>query len=554
MVFWLFVAVAVIGLVGTLLALNNRFLVTVPVHGGSLTEGVVGAPRFINPLLAISDTDRDLSALVYSGLLRAFPDGTLVPDLAEEYEISEDGKTYTVTLREDAQFHDGVPVTADDVIFTIKRAQDSILRSPRRANWEGVTVEKISDREVAFTLRQPYAPFIENLTLGILPEHIWGNIDPEHFAFSEFNISPVGSGPYRIDDIRKNASGVPLYYNLTAFDKFALGDPYIEKIQVRFYPNEQALSEALEGGEIDQISAFSPQLAAELEQKGYTVARADFPRIFGVFFNQNQSDILLSNAVREALEISIDRDKIIQEVLHGYGTAVDGPIPPGVGGYVVPTATTSPTHIQDARAILEDAGWERSEGGIYVQRNNGSTTTLSFSLSTSNVPELKRAAELVAENWRELGADIDVQIFESSDLNQNVIRPREYEALLFGQIIGREADLFAFWHSSQRNDPGLNISLYTNQNVDTVLQEARTISDPIARAEYYRKFTEEIREDVPAVFLYSPKFLYLVSPSLHGFDIESVADAGDRFAEVYKWYVQTDRVWKIFADDYQSQQ
>lgn len=549
MVFWLFAAVAVIGIVGVLISINNRLLVTIPAHGGTLTEGVVGAPRFINPLLAISDTDRDLSALVYSGLLRALPDGTLVPDLAESYEISDDGTTYTVTLKENIWFHDGTPVTAEDILFTVKRVQDPIVKSPRRANWEGVTVEQLSEREIAFTLRQPYAPFIENLTIGILPQHVWGNIDPEHFGFSEFNISPIGSGPYKIEDIRKDSSGVPLYYNLTAFKQFALGNPYIETIQVRFYSNEQELSVALQDNEIDQISAFSPQLAAELEQNGYAVTEADFPRIFGVFFNQNESEILLSQSVRDALEHAVDRDEIISEVLHGYGTAVDGPIPPGVGGYVVPPATTSPSRIQQAQEILEDAGWEKTDEGVYVQEDDDATTTLAFSLATARVPELKHAAELVAEDWRELGADVDLQIFEAGDLNQNVIRPRDYEALLFGQIIGREADLFAFWHSSQRNDPGLNISLYANRSVDNVLEEARTVSDPIARAQQYQEFTTEIAEDIPAVFLYSPKFLYLVSPKLNGFDIESVANAGDRFAQVHKWYVQTDRVWKIFADE-----
>ena len=200
---------------GILLWQVNQFFVTeVPISGGSLTEGVVGSPRFLNPLLAISDADRDLVSVLYSGLLKASPDGSLTPDLAKSFEISKDGRTYSFILKDSVYFHDGTPVTADDVEFTVLKAQDGNIKSPKRANWDSVTVEKVSPTEIHFILKQPYAPFLENTTMGILPKHIWKNASAEEFALSLFNIEPVGSGPYRVTSIGRNSLGIPDSYSL----------------------------------------------------------------------------------------------------------------------------------------------------------------------------------------------------------------------------------------------------------------------------------------------------------------------------------------------------
>jgi peptide/nickel transport system substrate-binding protein len=215
--------VALVSAIIILAKLNEQYLVKVPHRGGSLTEGIVGSPRFINPVLALSDTDKDAASLIYSGLMKATPEGSLINDLAQEVNISEDLLEYSITLKEGLSFHDGAPLTADDVIFTIKTAQNSLHRSPLKVNWDGITVERVSENQVKFILKQPYSPFIENLTLGILPKHIWENLDEEQFQASLFNTEPIGSGPYEISKLKRNSGGLPIYYELSPFKEYALG-------------------------------------------------------------------------------------------------------------------------------------------------------------------------------------------------------------------------------------------------------------------------------------------------------------------------------------------
>ncbi|MCR4306621.1 MAG: ABC transporter substrate-binding protein, partial [Candidatus Yonathbacteria bacterium] len=371
--FFLFVWLFVISFFVLLWNINKSFLIEIPADGGSLTEGIIGAPRFINPLLAISDADRDLTILTYSGLLRATALGTLVPDLAQEYSISDDGLTYTFVLRDDIFFHDGTPITADDVVFTVTKAQDSVLKSPKRASWDGVVVEKENDKTVVFRLKQAYAPFLENTTLGILPKHIWEKADPEQFSFSQFNITPVGSGPYIVDNIERDSSGVPASYDLSAFKKYAVGKPHITELHVRFYANEEELTNAFKEGDVESINAISPKAAEVLKEQGYRIERSSLPRIFGVFFNQNQAPLFTDIAVRKALSVATDKERIISEVLYGYGTPIDSPIPPGSIGYLPPqilqisadasdeSSTSTPSRTDEARAILERNGWTFNE-------------------------------------------------------------------------------------------------------------------------------------------------------------------------------------------------
>lgn len=548
-VFGIFGVTAVLSSVMILWQINRYFLVEIPAEGGSITEGVIGIPRFINPLLAISDADRDMTALLYAGLMRASKNG-LVPDLAESYEISDDGLFYTFTLREDIEFHDGTPITTDDVEFTILKAQDPTLKSPKRASWEGVRVEKLDQRRIQFVLKQPYSPFLENTTIGIMPKTIWKNADSEQFSFSEFNIEPVGSGPYKISALKRNKSGIPEYYDLIPFRTYALGKPYIKNIRMSFYTNEDALLRALRAGDIESVNAISPMSAQALSDEGFLVLRAPLPRVFGVFFNQNQAPIFAEKAVRNMLSEVAPRETIIRDVLFGYGTPLIGPIPPGSRGYAEISEEKKSTEERraQAREILEKAGWTVGDGGVYEKKKSKKETVrLAFSLATSDVPELKAVAEQIKAEWESIGASVELKIFESGDLNQNVIRPRKYDALLFGEIVGRDSDLFAFWHSSQRNDPGLNIALYTSSIADKLLEDMRRVTDPEKRAEAYEKFGVEISKDVPAVFLYAPEFVYILPKKIKGLAIGTVTVPSERFLNIHEWYIDTDLVWEVFA-------
>lgn len=547
LLFFFFAGLCVISSMALLYMLNNSLLVATPATGGSLREGIVGSPRFINPVLAISDADRDLSTLIYSGLLKAAPEGGYVADLAAAYDISPDGKIYTVTLRDDITFHNGLPVTADDVLFTIAQTQNATLKSPRRANWDGVIVEKTDDYTVRFTLENAYAPFIENLTLGILPKNLWQDVSAEEFAFSDLNVSPVGSGPFRVASISRSASGIPSSYELRPFTRYALGRPYLNTLLVRFYQNEQAVVDALINGEIDSAGGISPASLSQLRE--FPVERTPLNRVFGIFFNQNQSAVLRDADVRAALESAIDRNELIQKVFYGYATVLTEPVP-SRKAYVAATEVASSSAPVRAQEELIASGWELKDG-ILVKTTgtgkNAKTVTLSFTLSTGNVPELRAAAEYVRTAWSAMGAQVEVQIFDQGDLSQNVIRPRKYDALLFGEVIGRELDLYAFWHSSQRNDPGLNIALYANSSADTLLEQMRTTSDASRRAQLYAQFLTELKKDTPAIFLYAPDFVYSIPNDIQGFMLGSIETPSDRFLSAPLWHRQTDYVWPIFA-------
>ncbi|MEX0919152.1 MAG: ABC transporter substrate-binding protein, partial [Parcubacteria group bacterium] len=243
---------------------SDAYLVEIPVRGGTLVEGVIGNPRFINPVLALSEADKNLTSLVYSGLIRVTPEGEIENDLAREIIISENKLTYTAQLRGDAVFHDGEPVTADDIIFTVQKIIDPLIKSPRRGNWEGVTISKIDEMTVSFTLKKAYAPFIYNLSLGILPRHIWKNVSDDEFSFSQFNTLPVGSGPYKVDVAERNSGGIPNYYKLVQFEDSTIQTPFIKNLVFRFYPNEEELIDAFNEGKIDSLSGISPEKALDL--------------------------------------------------------------------------------------------------------------------------------------------------------------------------------------------------------------------------------------------------------------------------------------------------
>ncbi len=549
--FYFFSTLLIVSVAGLVYLTNQAFLVADPAHGGSWQEGIVGTPRFINPVLAVSDADKDLTSLVYSGLLKATPAGSFTPDLAERCDISEDGRTYTCQLRPGLAFHDGSPVTADDVVFTIEKTQDPALKSPQFANWNGVVVQKISDTELSFTIKQAYAPFIENLTLGILPKHLWKDVLDQDFASAQLNTSPVGSGPYRLEAVTHAPSGIATAYTLSAFSGYALGEPYLSTLQFNFYQNEDELIGALTRGDIEAAGGISPDRLSELTK--FHTERAPLNRIFGVFFNQNQSEVLRDKAVRQALNDSIDRDALINTVLHGYGKALQNPLPPSV----LPQSSTGETEsTQDdalarARQTLADAGWVPGPDGILTKTTgtgkNASIQTLQFTLATGNVPELRAAAQYLTTAWRKIGIDVTVSVYDQGDLAQQVIRPRKFDALLFGEVIGREPDLFAFWDSSQRNDPGLNIAQYANPAVDALVEQLRSSHDENLRTLLFKQFSLDIQKDIPAVFLYAPDFVYIVPNSVQGLDLGFVEGPSDRFLSIVGWHKETDYVWPFFA-------
>ena len=329
-IFALFVLVLAISTIALVTRINEYFLVPVPTQGGQIDVGVVGLPRLINPVLAFSDTDQDLTSLIYSGLMKS-ENGKLVPDLAQNYTISPDGLTYTFTIRPDAYFQDGTAVTADDVVFTINEIKNTSLKSPQGANWVNITATKIANNQVTFTLKQPYAPFLGNTTIGILPKHIWNNVSTDEFIFSQYNIQPVGSGPYKFSSITRDSGGIPIAYTLVPSSNYVGGAAYISKIVIHFYSDESSAVTAYENGEVQSISTIVPKDALVIASSSpdTKIIATVLPRIFGVFFNQNQAPVLADLAVRQALNVGLNKNAIVAQVLSGYGVAINSPIPEG---------------------------------------------------------------------------------------------------------------------------------------------------------------------------------------------------------------------------------
>lgn len=526
---------------------NNLISVQVPAPGGSFIEGGVGTPRFVNPLLATSQTDQDLTLLIYSGLMRETHEGTFIPDLAESMEISEDGLTYTFRLRENLSFHDGHPLTAEDILFTVSLAQNPDAKSVRRSDWEGIQVRAEDDRTVVFTLPAVYAPFAEIATTGILPKHLWEPIPVTEFQFAPLNTHPVGSGPYRIKDVAADATGAPTEYKLVSFKKFALGEPNVTRITYRIYASEDAVRAAFEDGDIDSFVSTVPKTLPRDIDDGALV-HMPLSRVFGVFFNQNHASVLANASVRQALDTAIDKEKIIADILGGYGTPLDGPIPLDMLPAATSTATSSEQvdRTEEARAILTRGGWKYDETAASWTRDSA---TLTLKIATADTEELVATARAVADAWNAIGAQADVEVYPLAEFNQTILRPRAYDAILFGEVIGRSLDLYPYWHSSQRNDPGLNLALYANPDADESLVDARAETDATERAASLLSFIENVQADMPAVFLYAPHAAYLVPEGLHGIEIRTLTAPAERFIDVHEWYRDTERVWDIFASD-----
>jgi len=522
----------------------SHFTKVLPDYGGSFREGIVGEPRFINPLLAQSDADRDLVRLVYSGLLKYNEGGKLVPDMAKSYEISQDELSYTVYLKDKVLWHDGAPVTADDVVFTIQLAQNSDYGSPQRINWQGVEVERANDKTIIFKLKNKYAQFLTNLTLPIIPQHIWENVKPINFALSEINLKPIGSGPYLFKKLQKDKSGKIVLYQLEANENFYNQEPMIEEIEIKFYESEDILIEGYNKNEIESIGFISSKNLKNLKFKQrLTIEKITMPRYFSIFFNQNQSKILSDKNIRLALAYATDKQSLVEKILDNNGLVIHSPVAGEILG-INEDIKKYEYNKDTANQLLIKAGWDsKSEDGILKKNSPTGEDKLIIKLTTSTWPELAEVAQLLKEQWKEVGIELQLETLPTPDLQQ-VIKDRNYQMLLFGEILSLDPDPFILWHSSQKRDPGLNLALYDNKDADTLLEDARKTLNPSERIKKYQDFQKLVVEEVPALFLYSPYYLYAHTKRMDGFANKVIATPSDRFFNIENWYIETRRVWR----------
>lgn len=538
--------------IAALLQINDAHLTEVPKRGGELHIGVVGAPRFVNPVLAITRADHDLVELTYAGLMKINAQGNLVNDLAKNITVSDDGLTYNIELNTNRFFHDGTPITADDVAYTIDLIQNPELKSPLRGNWSGVKVEVVNEHELNLVLDTAYTPFKENLTVGILPKHLWEELRTEELPFSEYNTDPVGSGPYQVTDIERSENGLIDTYHLTPAGDT---DAYITDIEFKFFPTEDALLTALKDGVVDSTASLSYENIKKLDTGTFSTVEYPLPRTFTLFLNQNRSEALRETKVREALSSSIDREALIATVLDGYGYSTTSPIPPGFSKLESESTSTEPTEqtederVENARTLIAASGWTQNDTGNWEKVVDGATTTLSIKIATNNTQLFTDTANFLKDTWSKIGIEVEINQYDQADLVQSFIRPRDYQTLLFGTDVGRSLDLYPFWHSSQREDPGLNVAMYTNITTDSLLKTLRTSRDEEEIQKTLADIKAEITSETPAVFLYSPALVHVYRNDIHVEPIERLADASDRLSNIENWYVVKDRLWPIFTKD-----
>jgi len=567
-----------------------------PTVGGRYVEAVVGSPQYVNPIFAsTNDVDTDITRLVFSGLLRYDENSKLTPDLAEKYTVSADKKNYTFTLRKDVFWHDNEPFTAKDVLFTFETIQNNLTGSPLQAGFSGVSVSAPDDYTVVFSLSEPYAPFLASLTLGILPEHVWYNVQPEEMRLAQMNIQPIGTGPFMFRKFSKDDAGHIYTYELARFDKFYRQPPYIKDFVFQFfaeYENDTGAVQALRSQQVNGLSFVPKSLRDKVDRKHINLHTLQLPQYTALFFNEDNNTALKDKNVRLALAEAMDKERILHEVLKDDGQVINSPILPGTLGYDGNIGKIN-FSVEDANKLL-DKNWKRINLNDYRQTRHdellkqltataGSTSSTPSSTSTANeelekqvqealqtefagaqtffrqdkdgklleinlvtveTAEYKKAAEIIAGFWQEIGIKTNIKYVSVHDLLRSVLKDRSYDVLLYGEIVGNDSDPYPFWHSSQVAYPGLNLSRYVNRNADQVLNQIRAGADDKNLSALYKKFQEILASDLPAIFLYSPTYTYATTDNVFGIKGDKIFTPSDRFNDVNSWYMKTTGAWK----------
>ncbi|MFA6994794.1 MAG: peptide ABC transporter substrate-binding protein [Patescibacteria group bacterium] len=497
-----------------------------PASGGEYSEGVVGYPQTINPLYAVNhDIDEDLSRLIYSSLFAYDDNGHLSSDLADNVNVNTSGTEYIIKIKNGVKWHNGEELTVDDILFTFNRIQNPDYHSPLRLALVGVVAEKIDSATIKFILTEPYAPFLELLTFGILPKSLWENIGPKAAALSDLNLRPIGSGPFKFKSLIKNSGGDLKDYYLINNDNYYSKIPYLHTIDFKFFPSYQEAIKALNDNQIIGLSYLPFNLRSDLlAQNSLKFHELIQSQIVALFFNYNKNKNLSDKTVRVALATALDKKQIIKEVFSGIYQSVDSPILPGNFAY-----NEAVTRYNYAPEVAAE-----------TIKSKPLSTTLTVIDSGNNVA----VAEKIKNYWEKIGVKIALKIV-SGEQAADVIKNRDFEILLYGESVGGDPDVYAFWSSSQAGSGGLNLAGYNNPAVDKLLIEARTTTNLSERLNKYKKFQEIIADDLPAIFLYSPTYTYVQGSGLSGFSGTAIIEPADRFSGISSWYLNTKKklIW-----------
>lgn len=522
---------------------NSRYQVqNIAVAGGEYREAVVGQPQYLNPLLSENrEVDQDICALVYNGLMRYNEKNELLPDLAESYEVSADQKNYTFHLKKNIKWHDGEKFTAEDVVFTVQMIKNPQVKSPLYASFSSVAVEKLDDFTVKFTLtKDAYAPFLkENTTFGILPEHVWENVPPGNINLTELNLKPIGTGPFKFKEFKKDRkTGSILSFTLENYHDYHGARPLLKYFTFSFYMDWDSALEAYKKGDTSGIS-FIPEeskaLIDEKFQKKINSYHLKLPRYYALFFNFENNPYLKERNVRRAIAYALNREKIINEALQDEATPVYGPILPQFLGYNEGLERHNHS-LEKAREELEKASWKvKAEDNLRYKDGK----KLEFVITTTDEPSMVKTAEIIKNELAQIGIAVQTEAIDAVTLQTENIKPRNYEALIYSQLVLHDPDPYLFWHSTERKDPGFNLSSLKNSTIDDLLETARKTNNDEERIKKYTHFQNLMAEELPAIFLYSPTYAYSLAKKVQGFSLEYITLPKDRFVTIDKWYLKT---------------
>jgi len=501
----------------------------VPVAGGTYIEGSVGQPIIINPIVSGNPADQDLSALLFAPL----KDLLSIPP-----EPSPDGRTYTLKLKENLMWDDGTPLTSDDVLFSIKTTQDPETRSPLEGGWQGIAAERVSEIQIRLTLPTPFAFFTDTiLQFRPIPEHIFGSIPIQNLRLSSYNLQPVGSGPFKFKDFSKRKDGFITRYRMIRNERYAGTASYIDEFIFQFYEEWDGLLSDFSRRRIQGYGSLTP---TSDNSRARTVSTEQFPmpRYYAIFLNSVTNSALKEKQVRYALAYAIDKKKLAREVLGDESFAIDSPFFMSLIRSL-PDYSSFALDSFDANSIWR-ADYNPEEARKLLEL--AKKTDVVLTLSVPDVDFLKKIAFSLKEAWEAVGIrSVEIETLPPQEL-ENAIRPRNYEALLFGNVLQHPLDLFPFWHSSQRFYPGLNLSLYQNIDVDKQMEAMRQTPDITKNAARLEIINTALTGDLPALFLFSLPYVYVHTDRVMGIVPSPLVTPSDRFRDVTKWYMSKARI------------
>jgi peptide/nickel transport system substrate-binding protein len=507
-----------------------------PRPGGTYVEGVVGQVGSLNPLFGEATAGpNDLDALLFEPLVRVLPTGTVQGRLASHWEVSPDGRSYTFTLRPDARWSDGTLLTADDVVFTVRTVQDPLFPGALlNQSWKDIIATAVDPGHVRFALPGHNAGFLANLELlDIVPAHLLAGKAMAELASASPNLNPVGTGPFRM--VSTQGDRIQLERN-----PFAWRRPWLESVTIRSFPSQAAALDALDRGQIDGLANLTPSgVAQEKANTQVKVLTSSTYQYAELIFNLKTDEPYFQDVrVRQAIAKAIDRTAIITDVLGGQAVLDDSPIPRSIT-WAYDSAAQQPAYDQIAAAkLLDDAGWTLVNG----IRTKG-TTSLSFGLTvSSDVPPYERVAEKVASQLSQVGIVAEVRPVTTASLIHDYLNPRTFDIALTAFDNGPDPDVYSFWHSSQAHPGGFNFAgMKKNVFIDGDLEDGRNTLDLTARAKAYATFQEDFAKEIPAVFLYSPRYVMAVNRRIRGVRLDSAIEPDERYAYVSDWYREVGR-------------